>query len=63
VNGIKNPSQTIINAVENAVVWFTESKILYTRVKTIKAKKMVSQYTTTSYTDKVVEIDSTAPPV
>ncbi|MFX7914542.1 pectate lyase, partial [Acinetobacter baumannii] len=30
---IKNPSKEIIAAVENAIVWFNESKILYTRVK------------------------------
>lgn len=59
---IKKPSKEIIDAVENAVAWFNESKILYTRVKTVKAEKMVSQYTT-SYTDKVVEVDSTAPPI
>ncbi len=59
---IKNPSKEIIDAVENAIAWFNESKILNTRVKTVKAQQLVSQYTT-SYTDKVVEVDSTAPPI
>jgi PelA/Pel-15E family pectate lyase len=59
---IKHPSKEVIDAVENAVTWFNDSKILYTKVKTIQAEKLVSKYTI-SYTDKVVVTDSAAPPI
>ena len=59
---IKHPSKEIIDAVQYAVTWFKESKILYTRVKTISAEKLVTPYKTT-HEDKVVVIDSSAPPI
>lgn len=59
---IKNPSKEIIEAVENAVSWFIESKILNTRVKTIDAPATNFAYHF-SNKDKVVVVDSTAPPI
>ncbi len=59
---IKQPSKEIIAAVENAVTWFNESKILYTRVKTIPAEKLITPYKVT-YQDKIVVVDSAAPPI
>jgi len=57
---IKSPSKEIIAAVDNAVNWFNESKILYTRVKTIPAEKLVTPYKVT-YQDKIIITDSAAP--
>ena len=59
---IENPPQPVIDAVKNAVAWFNESKILNTRVRTIPAPVLNSKYTV-STTDRVVETDTTAPPV
>ncbi|MES2777216.1 MAG: pectate lyase [Bacteroidota bacterium] len=59
---IKNPDKKIINAVQNAVAWFNESKIMNTRVKTIQAPVDTTKYTI-SKTDKVVVTDPTAPPI
>ncbi len=59
---IKNPSKEIIQAIENAIQWYQKSKILNTTVKTIQAPKLVTRFTT-SYTDKVVVTDSSAPPI
>lgn len=59
---IDHPSQKIIDAVQNAVAWFNESKILYTRVKTIDAEP--TQFTFHfSNKDRVVVTDSAAPPI
>jgi PelA/Pel-15E family pectate lyase len=59
---IKQPSQRIINAVQSAVRWFDDSKILFTRVETIPAPPEKSEWTT-SRIDRVVVIDSLAPPI
>jgi PelA/Pel-15E family pectate lyase len=59
---IDHPSKKIIDAVQNAVVWFQDSKIYNTREKTIKAPRVVTPYRV-SETDKIVLTDSTAPPI
>jgi xylan 1,4-beta-xylosidase len=59
---IKNPDDRIIKSVKEAVKWFNDSKIFNTRVKTIQAPSMRTQWTI-STTDRVVVTDSTAPPV
>jgi len=59
---INHPSQAILNAVQNAVVWFQDSKIYNTRVRTIPAPRFVTPFRV-STTDKVVVTDSTAPPI
>ncbi|MFN8251588.1 MAG: pectate lyase [Ferruginibacter sp.] len=60
--GIKEPSPEVINAVQHAVKWFSDSKILNTRVKTIDAVEMPTPYRV-SKTDRVVVTDSAAPPI
>jgi PelA/Pel-15E family pectate lyase len=59
---IKHPSKAVIDAVQNAVVWFNESKITGISVKTIPAPEMVTPYRI-STTDKVVVNDEMAPPI
>jgi PelA/Pel-15E family pectate lyase len=59
---IESPSNEIIEAVQNAVIWFNQSKIYNTRIKTIPAERIVTTFRI-STSDKVVEIDSTAPPI
>ena len=59
---IKEPSQEIINAVQSAVKWFNDSKILYTRVKTIEAPEMLTPYRI-SKSDRIVVTDSAAPAI
>jgi len=59
---IKQPSKEIIDAVQYAVDWFRESKILNTRVKTIPAERMVTPFRV-SETDRIVVTDSAAPPI
>lgn len=59
---IENPDEKIINAVQSAVSWFKKSEILNTRIETIQAEKMVSQFRV-STTDKIVVADSEAPPI
>lgn len=59
---IKNPDQRIINSVQSAVKWFQESKIMNTRVETIKATPEKSNWRT-STTDRVVVNDTLAPPI
>lgn len=60
--GIENPDPKIIEAVQSSVKWFQESKILNTRVETIKAPEEKSQYRAYSV-DRVVVADTTAPPI
>ncbi len=55
-------SQKIIDGVDNAAGWFNESKILYSRVKTIEATLVQFKFHFTNK-DKVVVIDSAAPPI
>jgi len=59
---IDHPSTEIIDAVDNAVVWFEASKIYNTRVKTIPAVKTTTPYKV-SVSDRVVVPDSTAPAI
>lgn len=59
---IDNPSPKIIESVQSAVKWFDDSKIYHTRVKTVTAPPEKSRWKTTTY-DKVVVIDSLAPPI
>ena len=59
---IDHPSKAIIDAIQNATAWFEASKIYNIRVDRIPAPPMVTPYKT-STTDKVVVVDSTAPPI
>jgi len=59
---IKEPSKELINAIQQAVKWFDNSKILYTRIKTIAAPTIIYKVRKSS-TDKMVVIDSAAPPI
>lgn len=59
---IDHPSKEIIDAIQNAVVWFDESIIHNTTVKTIPAPKKLTPYKI-SVSDRVVVIDSSAPPI
>lgn len=59
---IDKPSEKIIKSVQSAVKWFNDSKIYHTRIKTVPAPPEKSQWKTTKY-DRVVEIDSLAPPI
>jgi len=58
---IDHPKKEIIDAVQNAVVWFQESKIYNTRVKTIPASRTITPFRV-SVSDKVIEYDPSAPP-
>ncbi|MDP9047429.1 MAG: pectate lyase [Bacteroidota bacterium] len=57
-----HPKPKIIEAVKNVVAWFRESAIYNTRVKTIPAPRMVTPFRV-SVSDKVVEHDTSAPPI
>lgn len=59
---IKNPDKPIIDAVQNAITWFKQSKILNTKVKTIPAPRLQTPYKISTM-DKIVVIDSAAPPI
>jgi PelA/Pel-15E family pectate lyase len=59
---IKNPNHEIINAIKNAVAWFQKVKIENVRIKTVPAKDVVYKYHEAKY-DRVVLIDSAAPPI
>lgn len=59
---IDHPDQKIINAIQAAVRWFENSKIYNTRIKTVKADTLVTNYRINT-TDRVVVTDSAAPPV
>jgi PelA/Pel-15E family pectate lyase len=59
---IDHPTKQEINAVQSAVQWFAESKILHTRVKTIDAPPLKTPYLTTTK-DRIVVDDPTAPPI
>jgi PelA/Pel-15E family pectate lyase len=59
---IDNPKKEIIDAIQNAVAWFEASKIYNTRVNTIPAPRMETQFRV-STTDRVVVIDATATPI
>jgi PelA/Pel-15E family pectate lyase len=59
---IKKPSAAVIDAVQNAVAWFNESKITGIKVETFAAPEMVTPFRI-SKTDKRVVSDSAAPPI
>jgi PelA/Pel-15E family pectate lyase len=59
---IDHPKKEIINAIQNAVVWFQESKIYNTVVKRVAAPKTNTPFKV-SISDKIVVADSTAPPI
>ena len=59
---IKKPSAAVIDAVQNAVAWFNESKITGIRVETFAAPEMTTPFRI-SKTDKRVINDSAAPPI
>jgi len=59
---IDRPDPKVIQAVQGAVKWFQESKILNTKVETVKAPAEKSQYRSYSV-DKVVVNDPKAPPI
>jgi PelA/Pel-15E family pectate lyase len=59
---IDNPDIRIIGSVQSAVKWFNDSKIYYTKVETVPAPPEKSQWKTTTY-DRVVTVDSLAPPI
>ena len=59
---IDHPKKEIIDAIQNAVVWFQESKIYNTREITIRAPRVVTTFRV-SETDKIVVKDSSAVPI
>ncbi|MDD4993198.1 MAG: pectate lyase [Paludibacter sp.] len=59
---IDNPNEKIVTSVQSAVKWFNDSKILNTRVQTVKSSTEQSKYRLMT-NDKVVLIDSTAKPI
>lgn len=59
---IDNPDDRIIKSIQSAVKWFDESKILYTRVETIKSETEDTMYRTIT-TDNIVVTDSLAKPI
>jgi PelA/Pel-15E family pectate lyase len=59
---VEKPSPEIRQAITAAVQWFTESKILETRVVTVKAADTLTAFRE-SKTDKVVVKDPAAPPI
>jgi len=59
---IDHPNKQIIDAIQNAVIWFQDSRIYHTRVKVIPAPRMVTPFRV-STTDRVVVDDPTAPPI
>jgi PelA/Pel-15E family pectate lyase len=59
---IDNPDKGIINAIQSAVRWFEDSKILEIRFETIDASPLQVQGRTITK-DRIVVHDSTAPPI
>jgi len=59
---IDHPKTEIIEAIQNAVIWFLDSRIYNTREITVSAPHVVTTYHV-SETDKIIVVDSTAPPV
>jgi PelA/Pel-15E family pectate lyase len=59
---IDNPSPALIEAIQHAVIWFNESKILNTRIQKIPAERVVTKYKV-STTDRILVTDSTAPAI
>ncbi len=59
---IKHPDERVIKAINAAMKWFEDSRIYNTVVKTVRADKMDTPFRVSS-SDRVVETDSTAPPI
>lgn len=59
---IDNPNEKIIQSVQAAVKWFSDSKIYNTRVETFDAPQFESKYMTVTKDNRVVT-DPTAPPI
>jgi PelA/Pel-15E family pectate lyase len=59
---IENPDKRIIESVQYGVKWFNDSKIYHTRVNTVPAPPEKSKWRT-SMIDRVVVLDSLAPPI
>ena len=59
---IDNPNPLIIKSIQSAVKWFEDSRILNTRVETIKTPAENSKYKTIT-DDKMAMIDSLAKPI
>ncbi len=59
---LDHPDKRIIESVQSAVKWFSDSKIYNTRVKTIPAPPEKAPYKINTI-DRIVVIDSTAPPI
>ena len=59
---IDHPNPMIIQSIQSAVKWFEDSRILNTRVETVKTPAENSKYKTIT-DDKVVVIDSLAKPI
>jgi PelA/Pel-15E family pectate lyase len=59
---IKDPSPAIKKAVEDAVEWFKESKILNTKVQVVDAPEMTTAFTVSRH-DRVVVNSPGAPPI
>ncbi|MFT3752403.1 MAG: pectate lyase [Paludibacter sp.] len=59
---LEHPGDEIIQSVQCAVKWLNESRIMNTRIETIKGTTEPSRYRTIT-TDKVVVTDSTARPI
>ena len=59
---IDHPDKRVVNAVQSAISWFDKSKILNTRVEKVKAKPEQTPFWV-SKADRVVVIDSEAPPI
>ncbi len=59
---IENPSETLKNAIQHAVKWFSKSRIFGIKLRVIKAP--VKEYSTgVLTTDRIVVKDSTAAPI
>lgn len=59
---LDHPSARLCSAICAATEWFKASRIYYTRVKTIPAERMVTPFRV-STSDRIVVMDSTAPPI
>jgi PelA/Pel-15E family pectate lyase len=59
---IDHPNKEIINSIQHAVSWFLDSRIYNTRIKTISAPRIITPYKV-SVSDRIVIIDSMAPPI
>ncbi len=59
---IKDPSPAVVDAVQNAVAWFNESKIKGIRIETFAAPEMVTPFRISKSDRRVVE-DANAPAI